>query len=75
MKKTLTLAFAFLLCTLFCLGAAAFEMESVESAAEAIAKDLEPSTALSGELDITDSTVLNNSSYGTLIYYNDFDGY
>ena len=42
MKKTLTLAFAFLLCTLFCLGAAAFEMESVESAAEAIAKDLEP---------------------------------
>lgn len=51
MKKTATLALAFLLCTLFCLGAAAFEMESVESAAEAIAKDLEPSAALSGELE------------------------
>ncbi len=75
MKKTATLALAFLLCTLFCLGAAAFEMESVESAAEAIAKDLEPSAALSGELDITDPAVLNHASYGTLIYYNDFDGY
>lgn len=75
MKKTLTLAFAFLLCTLFCLGAAAFEIESVESAAEAIAKDLEPSTALSGELDITDPANLTHPKYGTLIYYNDFDGY
>lgn len=76
MKKFHTLAFVCLLCSLLCLGAFAFEMEKVESVGEMnVAAAQQTESSLSGELDITDPEVLNDPTYGTLIYYNDFDGY
>ena len=76
MKKALKTALIFLLCSLFCFSAFAFEPETVELAAEAITAEVQQEKAvLSSELDITKDTVLNDSTYGTLIYYNDFDGY
>ena len=73
MKKSLAFLIVAAMLAVLCLGAQALELETVETPQESAASGEQ--TALKGEIDITSPSALKNPSYGTLIYYNDFDGY
>ena len=67
MKKLLTVLLAFVM--LFSIGASAITLDTAENAAEVT----EETAELSAEINLDTDKL--HPSYGTLIYYNDFEGY
>lgn len=72
MKNTLAKTLALALCSLLCLGASALELEQVEAVDETAASVQESTLSAVSAVDVDIS--LTDETYGTLIYYNNFEG-